>query len=632
MLNLRPKEAKRFKLVSYKNGEIQYSFELTKKKMLLGRFEGADICVADDHISHYHAFITVDENGGKIIDLDSDNGISINGERVKQTYFSHGDCLRFGPIEFSIEESFVELEKGEVEIEDTDAKVVVLQKSKIDDLPSELPPVPGLVVIDGEYCDIMFAEESFEPTLEVPAFTADLAQQQFVDFDDEKKDIIPITKANNINAVQVTALSMGSVISIDFLPIKNKTYLISPFSHKENVVNLPSLESDEDLPFVKVMGTDVEVFSIPGMECINATSRQVDPFNGKASISISHEDRLVFNYKTVQVVVEQVEGPPHLRPAPFFGRDREFQKQSAKFFSGLMAIFLLLLLIDTSVQEPEKKIAVIYRRAIQAKQPSEVKSSSVADSQDKDTGVKAEDQKKPDVKMAKKSPDQKKVDKKMAEQPAPAPAPAQTKPVESAPTIKGYKLDLKKTLASLSSSSKSLAPTQVKNSRSIASTNGIGAVKAQSDSALKANVSSNVGTMGSDATGNFDSSSGTKGLASKQGIDTTYTDPKTVVLGSMDPELLRKILREYLPQFRHCYQQELTRNEELKGVVDLNFRIESNGGVTKVAIKSKSAQFSATGSGCMANVLRLIEFPKPKGGGVVDVKQPLNFFSERNKI
>jgi hypothetical protein len=100
----------------------------------------------------------------------------------------------------------------------------------------------------------------------------------------------------------------------------------------------------------------------------------------------------------------------------------------------------------------------------------------------------------------------------------------------------------------------------------------------------------------------------------------------------MDPELLRKILREYLPQFRHCYQQELERSEEAKGVVDLNFRIGKAGRVTTVNIKSKKAKFSNSGTNCMAGVLKLIDFPKPKGGGMVDVKQPLNFFAERNKI
>jgi hypothetical protein len=101
----------------------------------------------------------------------------------------------------------------------------------------------------------------------------------------------------------------------------------------------------------------------------------------------------------------------------------------------------------------------------------------------------------------------------------------------------------------------------------------------------------------------------------------------------MDPELLRKILREYIPQFRHCYQQELVgKSDKVKGIIDLNFTIGAEGRVAKHNIKAKDARFSQKGINCMGQVLGLIEFPKPKGGGVVDVRQPLNFFAETEKI
>ena len=66
--------------------------------------------------------------------------------------------------------------------------------------------------------------------------------------------------------------------------------------------------------------------------------------------------------------------------------------------------------------------------------------------------------------------------------------------------------------------------------------------------------------------------------------------------------------------------------------VFLNFRINSNGSVSKVKIKTKKTRFSNKGVGCMASVLRLIDFPTPKGGGLVDVRQPLNFLAERERI
>ena len=139
--------------------------------------------------------------------------------------------------------------------------------------------------------------------------------------------------------------------------------------------------------------------------------------------------------------------------------------------------------------------------------------------------------------------------------------------------------------------------------------------------------------LGKDSVGNYDRSTTTRGLANKKGIDTAFVQADTVVLGSIDPEILRKILGEYLAQFKFCYQQELQeQSEKIKGIVDLNFRIEGDGKVSKVNIKSAQTKFSERGIGCMSNILRMIDFPKPKGGGLVDVRQPLNFFSESTKI
>ena len=139
--------------------------------------------------------------------------------------------------------------------------------------------------------------------------------------------------------------------------------------------------------------------------------------------------------------------------------------------------------------------------------------------------------------------------------------------------------------------------------------------------------------LGNDAVGNYDRSTTTKGLANKKGFDTAFVEADTVILGSIDPEVLRRILQEYLPQFKFCYQQELQENsEKLKGIVDLNFRIEGTGKVSVVRIKSASTKFSEKGIGCMGNILRMIPFPKPKGGGLVDVRQPLNFSSESTKM
>jgi len=67
-------------------------------------------------------------------------------------------------------------------------------------------------------------------------------------------------------------------------------------------------------------------------------------------------------------------------------------------------------------------------------------------------------------------------------------------------------------------------------------------------------------------------------------------------------------------------------SESVEGVRDLNFTIGRNGRVVKSKLNSRS-KFSASGKNCMIRVLQKIQFPKPKGGGIVDIRQPLNFSS-----
>lgn len=203
---------------------------------------------------------------------------------------------------------------------------------------------------------------------------------------------------------------------------------------------------------------------------------------------------------------------------------------------------------------------------------------------------------------------------------------------------KGYEFKGKGLKALMGDSSKIALPAGNGNegSRSLASGTGIGNKGNNLSGDYRAPNGLGDGSghlLGKDAVGNYDRSTTTKGLANKKGIDTAFVQADTVVMGAIEPEILRKILQEYLPQFRFCYQQELQEHsEKIKGIVDLNFRIEGNGKVSTVNIKTAQTQFSERGVSCMTNILRIIDFPKPKGGGLVDVRQPLNFYSESTKI
>lgn len=628
LIQRKEKHSRIFRLIGYKNGTVAFDIPLDKKKLLVGQFDGADISIQDSSLSHYHAFITMDDNGARIMDLDSENGIFLNGERIKNTFISAGDIIRLGSLEFHMEEVYLE---GDVEVEDQDTGLVEsLGEEKLKEMPSELPPLPGMVVIDGEYCDILFDDEGFSPVSAPDALQVNNIAPHYIDTLDEEIKTNAIVDKEEL-AVEITLMSQGQILNVEYVPMSTKTFFATPIPGKKNAIHIPGIDREEAFPFIEINNGNISVNPLPGFEARNISSNN-EPLTGAAPLNLNEEDVFDFHLRTVQVMVRLTDAPPSVKRAPFFMHEPEFQKQAGKIVGALMGVMLLLLLIDTTQEvEEKKKISVVYRKAIKAPEKSEKTAQNTAKTE-KDLGVKKNDQPKKPTKMAKKSPNKAKKAKSKPKKVAKAkPAPAPKKVVKK--KMKAYEFKMTNTLSSLTSATKSLTNTKVNsNSRSPSAAKGFKASQSTSDSALNAKTAAQVGTLGQDFAGQYDSSSGAKGLASKSGIDSAYTDQETVVLGSMDPELLRKILREYLPQFRHCYQQELERSEDVKGVVDLNFRIGASGKVTKVNIKSKKAKFSKGGTNCMAGVLKLIDFPKPKGGGMVDVRQPLNFFAERNKI
>lgn len=596
-------------MICYDQGEVRFKFDLNKRKLLVGSFEHADICIADSHISTYHAMILVGDNGITVIDLESENGIWVNGGRVSRAFVGDGDRLRFGPVEFLMQEAV----HTAAQFEDVDQDVIKLEEEDIGSLLPGLPPKEGLVIIDDEYCDITFDESTFQTVNFNELLATAINAKAYVDTaqveDEEEQEDLVIEIDDQ--SLEVLILSNGVILATEYLPLKYKQFYLAGKNSKDGVL-FPILEADQKIPFAKLSGTGVEFLEINGFE------------------KVVDGDVVSWSYRTLQVIARQVTTPPHLKVAPLFGRDPAFWKESSKIFGSLMGLMLLLLLVDTSVEPPEEKqVAVIYRKAIKSKDVSQTKTAENANKVDKDEGVKEKEHEKKEIQTAKASAPQQQ-QQKPAAQPEQAAAAAQPKVAEK-PKMKAYEFKMNSAMSSFMNSDSPKVDTS-KNSRSLASTSNSKAANVNAKNLLKNQASGAVGTIGESMNGAFNSDSGAKGLAAKGGIDTTYAAPKTVVMGSMDPELLRKILAEYLPQFRHCYQQELQRQEDVEGVLDMNFRIEGSGKVSKINIRAKDSRFSGGGVDCMASVLKLIDFPKPKGGGVVDVRQPLNFFSERAKI
>lgn len=72
------------------------SHDLPAGETVLGRGQDADVRLADASVSRRHATITVSAGGVHVADLDSTNGTSVNGRRVRTASLADGDTITLG--------------------------------------------------------------------------------------------------------------------------------------------------------------------------------------------------------------------------------------------------------------------------------------------------------------------------------------------------------------------------------------------------------------------------------------------------------------------------------------------------------------------------------------------------------
>jgi pSer/pThr/pTyr-binding forkhead associated (FHA) protein len=70
--------------------------------MTLGRGTTADVMVPDEAVSREHASVRVDGQTVVVEDLDSSNGILVNGKPVSQARLEHGDVIQLGSSELEV--------------------------------------------------------------------------------------------------------------------------------------------------------------------------------------------------------------------------------------------------------------------------------------------------------------------------------------------------------------------------------------------------------------------------------------------------------------------------------------------------------------------------------------------------
>src|SRR5438105_799129 len=117
---------------------------------------------------------------------------------------------------------------------------------------------------------------------------------------------------------------------------------------------------------------------------------------------------------------------------------------------------------------------------------------------------------------------------------------------------------------------------------------------------------------------------GKGGLRGKENGDIGLGPGKPEVVGSIDPELIRKAVHEHRAQIRTCYETQLNSRPDLAGKLVSAWTIDQGGSVTE-AHTQESTLRDHTVEQCVASKIKTWRFPIPKGGGEVFVTYPFIF-------
>jgi TonB family protein len=96
------------------------------------------------------------------------------------------------------------------------------------------------------------------------------------------------------------------------------------------------------------------------------------------------------------------------------------------------------------------------------------------------------------------------------------------------------------------------------------------------------------------------------------------------VNGTLDKEIIRRIVHRHLNEVKYCYEQALVTRPSLSGRIVVQFAIAPTGRVLTSVVQSSSLGVAAVDS-CVVNAVKRWEFPQPDHGGLAMVSYPFSF-------
>jgi TonB family protein len=133
------------------------------------------------------------------------------------------------------------------------------------------------------------------------------------------------------------------------------------------------------------------------------------------------------------------------------------------------------------------------------------------------------------------------------------------------------------------------------------------------------------GAPGNGKDSGYGTGGGNFGKHGEGGIGTVGGEP--IILGALDRSLIDEVVKRHMNQIRYCYQRELTSNPKLAGKIVIKITIAKDGTVSSAQTKSSSMNNAKVENAICERFLKM-QFPQPKGGGIVIVSYPFEFKPE----
>ncbi|MBI2519686.1 MAG: FHA domain-containing protein [Bdellovibrio sp.] len=621
----------------------QKTFTVRPGRVLVGSSDRCDLVLDSSTVSGIHAVVEADLGGLKLYDMNSVGGTFVNGQKIVYATLRPGDVIKMSNIELKVFKD-----------------VKILPHNDTIDI-NELPILP---VHTEKYHNIVF--ETIHPL-------STLKNAEFSEYIFENETSIhPIFNwLRDKESIEVLVIFRNIILSADYFPVRGKDCVLIGNAKGTSYIEFPYLGKNEKHVLMTGGQGNITIHPLQGFKITKLSNGQHQTMRPGTTVNLASGDLVCLTLNDIQIFLQVGEHPPRVRIAPVMRGDKDLRK----YFILMFCIFLLLvgmcLVVDAPVEEnqlekdPERIATILYKRpAITkavAKTPTE-EHNIVQRSVDREHTVKEQTPEVSTVAVPEvtktveslKTGDPKKKINKVVKKAEPNKGPkdvikdvvtksnenavskleSQAAKKEAGPAkntvghVDAYKFnELSSSLSGMLAKSGNFEDVSTK-SNSTFSGEGSSLAASGAGATLKtAKVENGTGNVSGLTSGQLDTTKGLEGIVSKKSYFTAGLPYKTVVLGGMDPDTIRRILLEYLPQFRYCYQKVLDRSQQgYSGIVKLNFIIGASGHVTRADAGPLSGELPGEVRGCVVNVLRGIVFPEPLGGGTVEVDQPMNFY------